>query len=72
MFSRAAEASKIALVHLTERLRRGGYTLLDTQFVTEHLARFGTVEVPRADYLKLLAEALRGDGDFHAWDGETT
>jgi leucyl/phenylalanyl-tRNA--protein transferase len=58
MFSRERDASKVALVHLVERLRRGGFVLLDTQFVTPHLARFGAVEVPRAAYRSLLAKAL--------------
>lgn len=59
MFSRASEASKVALVHLVARLRLGGYRLLDTQFLTPHLARFGAVEITRARYHRLLAEALR-------------
>jgi leucyl/phenylalanyl-tRNA--protein transferase len=58
MFSRSDNASKVALVHLVARLRKGGYTLLDTQFVTEHLAQFGAVEIPRRQYLRLLADAL--------------
>ncbi len=59
MFSRVTDASKVALVHLVARLRRGGYQLLDTQFVTPHLAQFGAIEVSRARYHRLLAEALR-------------
>jgi leucyl/phenylalanyl-tRNA--protein transferase len=59
MFSRARDASKVALVALVEALRRGGFTLLDTQFLTGHLARFGAVEVPRIQYLALLQDALR-------------
>ena len=58
MFSRAADASKVALVHLAARLRLGGYRLLDTQFLTPHLARFGGIEISRARYHRLLAEAL--------------
>jgi leucyl/phenylalanyl-tRNA--protein transferase len=58
MFSRATDASKVALVHLVARLRRGGYRLLDTQFLTPHLARFGGIEVSRGRYRRLLAEAL--------------
>lgn len=58
MFSRQRDASKIALCHLVAHLRAGGFTLLDTQFLTEHLARFGAREIPRDDYKKLLAEAL--------------
>lgn len=58
MFSRATDASKIALVHLVARLRLGGFRLLDTQFITAHLARFGAVEIPRAEYRRRLAEAV--------------
>ncbi|MCR0981739.1 leucyl/phenylalanyl-tRNA--protein transferase [Roseomonas populi] len=58
MFSRADDASKVALVHLVARLRRGGFTLLDTQFLNAHLARFGAQEVPQADYRARLAIAL--------------
>ena len=65
MFSRARDASKVALVHLVARLRQGGFTLLDTQFATEHLAQFGATEIPRAAYRALLAAALRRHGDFH-------
>lgn len=59
MFSRVADASKVALVHLVALLRVGGYRLLDLQFVTPHLAQFGAIEVPRSHYRRLLAEALR-------------
>ncbi len=58
MFSRATDASKVALVHLMARLRRGGFALLDTQFLTDHLARFGAVEIPQADYKNRLSKAL--------------
>src|SRR5215469_732664 len=58
MFSRESEASKVALVHLVARLRLGGYRLLDTQFLTPHLASFGGIEITRARYHRLLAEAL--------------
>ena len=58
MFSTARDASKVALVHLVARLRLGGYRLLDTQFVTEHLTQFGTEEVPREQYKLLLAAAV--------------
>lgn len=58
MFSRVTDASKVALVHLVARLRLGGWTLLDAQFLTDHLSRFGAVETPQADYLKLLGAAL--------------
>jgi leucyl/phenylalanyl-tRNA--protein transferase len=66
MFHRARDASKIALVHLIARLKTGGYRLLDTQYVTEHLRTFGAVEVPKRRYHRLLEEALIGDGDFAA------
>jgi leucyl/phenylalanyl-tRNA--protein transferase len=59
MFSHAENASKVALVHLVERLKRAGYTLLDTQYVNEHLLQFGVLEIARADYLALLANALK-------------
>jgi leucyl/phenylalanyl-tRNA--protein transferase len=58
MFSRQRDASKVALVHLVEGLRRGGFALLDTQFITTHLARFGAVEIPRQRYLAKLQDAL--------------
>jgi leucyl/phenylalanyl-tRNA---protein transferase len=58
MFSRETDASKVALVHLVARLRLGGYPLLDTQFLTPHLAQFGGTEISRARYRRLLAEAL--------------
>ena len=59
MFSRVTDASKVALAHLVVRLRRGGFRLLDTQFLTPHLAQFGAIEISRARYHRLLAEALR-------------
>jgi leucyl/phenylalanyl-tRNA--protein transferase len=58
MFSRARDASKVALTHLVARLRVGGYRLLDCQFLTEHLASLGAIEVPRDTYVGLLGEAL--------------
>jgi leucyl/phenylalanyl-tRNA---protein transferase len=58
MFARASEASKVVLVHLAARLRAGGYELLDTQFLTPHLARFGGIEISRDRYRRLLARAL--------------
>jgi leucyl/phenylalanyl-tRNA--protein transferase len=66
MFHRARDASKIALVHLVARLKAGGYSLLDTQFVTAHLATFGAVEIERARYQRLLDAALTHDADFAA------
>jgi leucyl/phenylalanyl-tRNA--protein transferase len=64
MFSRVTDASKVALVHLVALMRQGGYRLLDMQFVTPHLTQFGAVEVPRAQYRRLLADALRYRCDF--------
>jgi leucyl/phenylalanyl-tRNA--protein transferase len=64
MFHRARDASKIALVHLVARLKAGGYKLLDTQFVTDHLKIFGAIELSRRQYHKVLAEALIGEADF--------
>ena len=66
MFHRARDASKIALVHLVARLKAGGYRLLDTQFVTEHLRSFGAVEVPKRRYHRVLDEAVVGQADFAA------
>ena len=65
MFSRETDASKVALVHLIARLRFGGFRLLDAQFLTEHLARFGAVEIPRAAYRRRLAAALTVEAEFH-------
>jgi leucyl/phenylalanyl-tRNA---protein transferase len=64
MFSRVTDASKVALVHLAARLRLGGYRLLDTQFLTAHLARFGGIEISRTRYHRLLAEALTYRASF--------
>jgi leucyl/phenylalanyl-tRNA--protein transferase len=64
MFSKETDASKICLYHLVERLKERGFALLDTQFTTEHLKRFGAVDVPRARYEKMLAEALKGEAVF--------
>lgn len=65
MFSRATDASKICLIYLWERLVRGGYTLLDTQFKNDHLARFGAIEIRRADYRERLAEAIALPATFY-------
>lgn len=65
MFSRETDASKICLMHLVERLRARGFVLLDTQFTTEHLKRFGAIDVPRAKYETLLEEALAGEARFN-------
>lgn len=68
MFSRARDASKVALVHLVDRLQKGRFTLLDTQFLTGHLAQFGGIEVPRAAYEHILEQALHVEADFSAMD----
>lgn len=65
MFTRERDASKVALVHLVARLKAGGYTLLDAQFTTAHLARFGAIDIDRATYRTLLAGALEKKGDFY-------
>jgi leucyl/phenylalanyl-tRNA--protein transferase len=65
MFSTARDASKVALVHLVARLAAGGYQLLDTQFLTDHLQQFGVTEITRADYRRRLAKALAVQGDFY-------
>lgn len=64
MFSRARDASKVALVHLVARMVHGGFTLLDTQFITDHLAQFGAVEIPRDDYRRQLDRAIRVPAAF--------
>ncbi|WP_319498193.1 leucyl/phenylalanyl-tRNA--protein transferase [uncultured Cohaesibacter sp.] len=68
MFSRARDTSKMALIHLVERLIAGGYTLLDTQFITDHLKQFGTIEIPKVEYHALLDHAMRSSADFYAID----
>jgi leucyl/phenylalanyl-tRNA--protein transferase len=85
MFSRVRDASKVALVHLVARLRLGGFRLLDTQFVTAHLAQFGAEEIPRAEYRTRLVASLDVparwlpapdpaalDAEFHALVGPHT
>jgi leucyl/phenylalanyl-tRNA--protein transferase len=59
MFTRRRDASKVALVHLVERLKQKGFQLFDIQFITEHTSRLGAVEIPRSQYLVRLREALR-------------
>ena len=66
MFSRARDASKVALVHLIARMVHGGFTLMDTQFITEHLAQFGAVEIPRDDYRSRLERAITVPAAFSA------
>jgi leucyl/phenylalanyl-tRNA--protein transferase len=70
MFHRERDASKVALVHLVARLKQGGFTLLDTQFVTEHLTQFGAIEVPRRVYRRLLRDAIDRNGDWYVWARE--
>lgn len=67
MFHRATDASKVALMHLAARLRAGGFHLLDTQFVTPHLATLGAIEVPRDTYHVMLDAAIRRNADFYVW-----
>jgi len=64
MFSRETDASKVALASLVDRLKRGSFTLLDTQFLTEHLARFGAREIPRERYRTMLEDAIVRDAAF--------
>ncbi len=64
MFSHRRDASKVALVHLVEQLRHNGFTLLDTQFITAHLAQFGAMEIPRGEYLLLLSDAMGVRAEF--------
>lgn len=64
MFSKSTSASKVALAYLVDRLRAGGFQLFDTQFLTQHLASLGAVEIPRVTFQKMLANALSADADF--------
>ena len=66
MFSLVRDASKVALVHVQERLRRGGYQLFDVQFLNDHTARLGAIEIPRAEYLRRLRRALKCEASFVA------
>jgi leucyl/phenylalanyl-tRNA--protein transferase len=68
MFHRKTDCSKIAMAHLLDRLRAGGYRLCDTQFVTDHLKTFGGIEIPREDYEQRLADALQHQADWTAID----
>ncbi len=68
MVTRQRDASKIALMALVDRLRAGGFALLDTQMTTPHLARFGVVEIPRATFERRLAGALAVRADWRAID----
>jgi len=68
MFSRATDASKVALVHLVARLKAGGFALLDAQFSNDHLTQFGLVTVSRNEYHLMLEPALAVDAEFDAFD----
>ena len=72
MFRLARDSSKVCFVHLAARLRRGGFRLLDAQFVTDHLATLGAIELPRDVYRPLLREAVDADAEWWSWEpGET-
>lgn len=64
MFSSVTDASKVALVHLVMRLRKGGFKLLDTQFTTPHLRQFGALEIRREQYRRLLSQAVPAAAEF--------
>ncbi|MEM7439327.1 MAG: leucyl/phenylalanyl-tRNA--protein transferase [Pseudomonadota bacterium] len=64
MFSAARDGSKIALSHLVDRLKARGFQLFDTQFLTDHLASLGGIEIPRSEYRKRLASALTLTANF--------
>ncbi|MHA6299239.1 leucyl/phenylalanyl-tRNA--protein transferase [Devosia sp. CAU 1758] len=68
MFHRRTDASKLAMAHLVDRLNAGGFELLDTQFLTDHLESLGGVEITRAEYEDRLGHATEVMGDWHAWD----
>ena len=70
MFSRASNASKIALVHLVARLNAGGFQLLDAQFTTPHLRSLGAIDVAKPDYHRLLESAIEANADFFAFTGD--
>jgi leucyl/phenylalanyl-tRNA--protein transferase len=72
MFHRERDCSKLALAHLVARLKAGGYRLLDTQFVTDHLRQFGAIEIPRALYRQRLEQAIRQPADFAIWPKDET
>ena len=66
MFHRRTDASKMAMAHLVDRLKAGGFVLLDTQFLTPHLVSLGGIEIPREDYEERLAQALLVEGNWYA------
>ncbi|GGE43723.1 leucyl/phenylalanyl-tRNA--protein transferase [Agaricicola taiwanensis] len=70
MFHTVTDASKVALVHLAARLQAGGFVLLDTQFVTDHLRTFGAIELKKAEYHQRLQQALTVQGNFDVWPRE--
>ncbi len=72
MFSRVTDGSKVALVHLVHRLIAGRFRLLDTQFTTDHLKRFGAIDISKEDYSELLYDALQDEADFFPYDGGGT
>lgn len=72
MFSRETDASKVSLAFLVDRLRHGGFRLLDTQFITTHLSQFGAVEIDRAEYHLLLEDAVGREATFQPAGGGTT
>ncbi|GAA3856242.1 leucyl/phenylalanyl-tRNA--protein transferase [Celeribacter arenosi] len=72
MFSRRTDASKVALAYLVARLKRAGFTLFDTQFLTPHLASLGAIEIPREEYRAQLAEALQRPVDGTAFTAPLT
>lgn len=66
MFHRVTDASKVALCALVERMHQNGFKLIEVQWITPHLKTFGAIEIPRADYMKLLKRCLRTECDFRA------
>ncbi len=72
MFSTVTDASKVALAHLVARLKAGGFSLLDIQFITDHLKRFGAIEIGRDDYQQLLSRAVAAKADFYSMAGGGT
>lgn len=68
MFSTATDASKVALAYLVDHLNRCGFHLLDTQFITDHLASLGAIEIPRESYHKALNAALKISANFRGTD----
>jgi leucyl/phenylalanyl-tRNA---protein transferase len=67
MFTRETDASKVAFVHLVARLKAGGFTLLDAQFLNPHIEKLGAISIPKAEYQLLLEKALESQGDYYAF-----